>query len=88
MNNEKRKKSRHVYISSKIDNKPPYFNASAHLKAFDLQQDAIRVKEIDKENMNLLKKINIIHRLGVSIAITFIVSKLAQFYIHYMLCNI
>ncbi|XP_025266008.1 peptidyl-prolyl cis-trans isomerase [Camponotus floridanus] len=63
MNNEKRKKSRHVYISSKIDNKPPYFNASAHLKAFDLQ-DAIRVKEIDKENMNLLKKINIIHRLG------------------------
>lgn len=80
MNNKKRKKSRHAHISSKIDNKPPYFNASAYLKAFDLQQDAIRVKEIDKENMKLLKKMNIIHRLGVSIVISLIVSKLAQFY--------
>ncbi|XP_070156396.1 peptidyl-prolyl cis-trans isomerase [Polyergus mexicanus] len=53
-----------MHVSSKVDDKPPHFNASAYLKAFDLQQDAVRVKEIDKENMKLLKKINIIHRLG------------------------
>ncbi|TGZ53032.1 peptidyl-prolyl cis-trans isomerase 3 [Temnothorax longispinosus] len=64
MNSKKRKKPRHVHIVAKIDNKPPHFDASINLKAHDLQQDALRVKQIDKENMKLLKKINIIHRLG------------------------
>ncbi|CAL1676347.1 unnamed protein product [Lasius platythorax] len=64
MNNKKHKKFRRAHISSKVDDKPPHFNASAYLKAFDLQQDALRVKKIDKENIKLLKKINIIHRLG------------------------
>lgn len=87
MNNKKHKKFRRVHISSKVDDKPPHFNASAYLKAFDLQQDALRVKKIDKENIKLLKKINIIHRLGVSIA-TSLTVKLAHFYTYYMLCNI
>ncbi|KYN28878.1 E3 SUMO-protein ligase RanBP2 [Trachymyrmex cornetzi] len=57
-------KPHHVRIVSKIDNKPPHFNVSVYLKAHDLQQDAVRVKQIDQENIKLLKKINIIHRLG------------------------
>ncbi|XP_072754666.1 peptidyl-prolyl cis-trans isomerase E [Anoplolepis gracilipes] len=64
MRNKKYEKSRRVHISSEVDSKPPHFNVIAHLKAFKLQQDAVRVKEIDKENIKLLKKINIIHRLG------------------------
>lgn len=82
------KKKISVHVSSKVDDKPPHFNASAYLKAFDLQQDAVRVKEIDKENIKLLKKINIIHRLGVSIAISLTALKLAQFYIHYIYLSI
>lgn len=66
MNNKKHEKFHHIL--PKIDDKPPHFNVSTYLKPFDLQRDAIRVKEIDRENINLLKKINKIHRLGVSIA--------------------
>jgi len=36
-----------------------------------LQQDAVRVKEIDRQNIKLLKKINIIHRLGVNIVLLY-----------------
>lgn len=78
------KKKISVHVSPKVDDKPPHFNALAYLKAFDLQRDAVRVKEIDKENIKLLKKINVIHRLGVSIVISHTVLKLAQqFYIYY-----
>ncbi|XP_018307748.1 peptidyl-prolyl cis-trans isomerase [Mycetomoellerius zeteki] len=64
MNNKKRRKPHHVRVVSRIDNKPPHFNASVYLKAHDLKQDVVRVKQIDRENIKLLKKINIIHRLG------------------------
>lgn len=73
MNNKKREKPRHVHVVAKIDNKPPHFDASIHLKAHALQQDAIRVKQIDRENIKLLKKINIIHRLGVSTVISYFI---------------
>jgi len=73
MNIKKHKKPHHVCIVPKIDNKPPHFDASVYLKAHDLQQDAVRVKEIDRENIKLLKKINIIHRLGVSIVISYFI---------------
>ncbi|KAL6267846.1 hypothetical protein P5V15_000918 [Pogonomyrmex californicus] len=66
MNDKTRKKPRYMHVVSKID-KSPHFNASIYLKAFNLQRDAIRIKQIDKENMKLLKKINIIHRLGGSV---------------------
>lgn len=69
MNNKKRKKSCHVSVASKIDNKPPHFNVIIYLKPFHLQQHAVRIKEIDKMNMKLLQKINRIHRLGVSIIV-------------------
>ncbi|EZA58581.1 E3 SUMO-protein ligase RanBP2 [Ooceraea biroi] len=64
MNNKKSKKSRKGRIVPKVDNKPPYFPVSAYLKAFKLQQDAVRVRNIDKENIKLLKKLNIVYRLG------------------------
>ncbi|KAG5313030.1 PPIA isomerase, partial [Pseudoatta argentina] len=60
-------KPHHVHIVSKIDNKPPHFNTFVYFKIHDLLQDAVRVKEIDRENIKLLKKINIIHRLGGSV---------------------
>lgn len=71
MNNKKRRKPHHVRVVSRIDNKSPHFNASVYLKAHDLKQDVVRVKQIDRENIKLLKKINIIHRLGVSIVISY-----------------
>lgn len=80
MNNKKRQKPHHVHIVSKIDNKPPRFDASIYLKTHHLQNDAVRVKQIDKENIKLLKKINIIHRLGVSIVISYFI-KTATLYI-------
>lgn len=67
MNNEKRKESRQGRIVARIDNKAPYFPVSAYFKTFKLQHDAVRVRDIDKENMKLLKKMNIVNRLGVSI---------------------
>lgn len=70
MNNKKRKEPHHVRVFAKIDNKAPHFNASAYLKTHDLLRHAVRVRQIDKENMELLKKINIINRLGVSIVIS------------------
>lgn len=69
MNNKKQKKPRCIHVVAKIDNKAPHFNASAYLKPYDLQRDGVRVRQIDRENMELLKNINIIHRLGVSIVI-------------------
>jgi len=71
MNNKKHMKSHHVRVVSKIDNKPPHFNADLYLKSYNLQLDTVRVKQIDRENIELLKKINIIHRLGVSIVIPY-----------------
>lgn len=77
MNNKTCKKSRRaakkkisVHVSPKVDDKPLHFNALAYFKGFDLQRDALRVKEIDRENIILLKKINVIYRLGVSIVIS------------------
>lgn len=66
MNNKQSKK---CCVAPRTDNKPPHFNPSLHLRVPNLRQDATRMKEIDKENMRLLKKINIINRLGVSIAV-------------------
>lgn len=85
MNNKKRKKPCSIHVVTKIDNKAPHFNTSAYLKPYDLLRDAVRIRQIDKENMILLKNINIIHRLGVSIMSYFNLLKLIQFYIYYIL---
>ncbi|XP_076648810.1 uncharacterized protein LOC143356757 [Halictus rubicundus] len=47
-----------------VDNKPPKFEVSYYYKKRNLTIDANRVREIDKENMELLKRISIISRTG------------------------
>lgn len=54
-------------IVPKTDSKPPKFNVEVYFKPRRLEVDARRVRELDKENMNLLKSLNIITRLGVII---------------------
>ncbi|KAK2587747.1 hypothetical protein KPH14_003855 [Odynerus spinipes] len=49
---------------AKIDNKPPKFNVDVYFKPRRLEADARRVRELDKENMNLLKALNTITRTG------------------------
>ncbi|KAG7208451.1 hypothetical protein KM043_014677 [Ampulex compressa] len=52
---------------AKVDNAPPKFDVSVYFKPRNLEADAIRVKEIDEENMEMLKNMNIIYRLGGNI---------------------
>ncbi|XP_035741505.1 peptidyl-prolyl cis-trans isomerase E-like [Vespa mandarinia] len=51
-------------VVAKIDNKPPKFNVEVYFKPRRLEVDARRIRELDKENMNILKSLNIITRLG------------------------
>lgn len=69
MSRKKTQKSPRLNCVSLIKNKPPHFDAIGYLKANELQKDAKRVREIDKENMKLLKKMALIHRFGVGIII-------------------
>lgn len=69
MSGKKTQKSPRLDCISLIKNKALHFDAIGYLKAKELQKDVKRVKEIDKENMKLLKKINLIHRFGVGIII-------------------
>ena len=54
-------------VDPKIDNKPPKVEIDTYYKPQSLQADAETVMEIDKQNMELVKKLNTIHRLGVSL---------------------
>lgn len=83
MSNKKRNKFCHV--APRVDNKPPRFNASAYMKASNLYKDAKRIKEIDKENMRLLQKMNTIHRLGVSIIILLKASTILSIIMYYVI---
>ncbi|XP_031846959.1 uncharacterized protein LOC116433226 [Nomia melanderi] len=47
-----------------IDNKPPKFEISYYYKKHHLILDANRIKELDRENMELLKRMSIISRSG------------------------
>ncbi|XP_076548464.1 uncharacterized protein LOC117607233 [Osmia lignaria lignaria] len=60
----KKYKRRIAEAVAAIDNKPPKFKLATYYKTTNLQLDAVRVKEIDKENMKLLRKMNIITRTG------------------------
>lgn len=60
-------KQRIAQAVAKVDNSPPRFNVGNYYKARNLTIDANRVREIDKENMVLLRRMNLITRLGVSI---------------------
>lgn len=66
MNKKNKKKFRYKCVGTKIDNKAPYFPALIYLNVVDERRNAKRVRTIDHENMKLLKKMNVISRLGVS----------------------
>lgn len=54
-------------VVAKIDNKPPKFNVEVYFKPRRLEVDARRIRELDRDNMNILKSLNIVTRLGVII---------------------
>ncbi|KAI4497423.1 hypothetical protein M0802_007434 [Mischocyttarus mexicanus] len=51
-------------IVAKVDNKPPKFNIDVYYKPRCLENDTRRIHELDKQNINLLKSLNIITRRG------------------------
>ncbi|CAD1469846.1 unnamed protein product, partial [Heterotrigona itama] len=50
-----------------VDNKPPKFEVSAYYKPYIMRNEKNRILQLDKENMKLLRQMNIITRLGASI---------------------
>ncbi|XP_043503473.1 uncharacterized protein LOC122525008 [Polistes fuscatus] len=52
-------------IVAKVDNKPPKFNVDVYYKPRRLENDTRRILELDKQNMDLLKSLNVITRRGV-----------------------
>jgi len=58
------------HITTKINNKAPHFPVFKYLKGYKLLSDVARIRDIDKENMKLLKRINYIHRIKVSAAVS------------------
>lgn len=59
--------TRRKQIVPKIDNKAPHYNASAYLRPYKWEQYMLRIRRVDRENLELLKKMNVVYRLGVSI---------------------
>ncbi|XP_051156517.1 uncharacterized protein LOC127278727 isoform X2 [Leptopilina boulardi] len=51
-----------TYANPKIDNKPPKFPLDIYYNEKKLLEIAKRFKNLDNENMNLMEKLNIIHR--------------------------
>ena len=69
-----------------IDNKPPKFEVSAYYKPFSMKSEKNRILELDKENMKLLRQMNIITRLGASITNFVLITKLtSRYFFHFFL---
>jgi hypothetical protein len=71
------------HITTKIDNKAPRFPIFKYLKSYKLLSDVARVRDIDKENMKLLKRMNYIHRIKVSVPL-FLPLKLKSWHLVYI----
>lgn len=52
-------------VEAKVDNAAPRFDVATYYKTRNLLIDFNRVRELDRENMKLLRRLNIISRLGV-----------------------
>lgn len=63
----KKYKRRIAQAVAKVDNKPPRFEVSAYYKPHNMRSDINRIREIDKQNIKLLRRMNIITRLRVRI---------------------
>ncbi|XP_046611349.1 peptidyl-prolyl cis-trans isomerase E-like [Neodiprion virginianus] len=51
-------------VEAKVDNKAPKFNPDIYLKSRNLLADAARLKIIDRENLELVQRLNFVYRLG------------------------
>lgn len=63
----KKYKQRIAQTEAKIDNKAPPFHVAYYYDKHNMRSDLTRIREIDRENMTLLRRINIIVRFGVRI---------------------
>lgn len=52
-------------MSSKVDDSPPLMNPHRYINSQRLAGDAIRVREMDKSNKEMIRRINVINRMGV-----------------------
>ena len=63
-----------------VDNKPPKFKVSAYYKPHTMKSEKNRIQQLDKENMKLLRRMNIITRLEASITNFILIIKLTSHY--------
>ncbi|PBC28001.1 E3 SUMO-protein ligase RanBP2 [Apis cerana cerana] len=63
----KKYKQRIAQTEAKIDNKAPPFHVAYYYDKHNMRSDLTRIREIDRENMTLLRRINIIVRFGGNI---------------------
>ncbi|KAF3423695.1 hypothetical protein E2986_12842 [Frieseomelitta varia] len=63
----KKYKRRITKTKALVDNKPPKFKVSVYYKPHTMKSEKNRILQLDKENMKLLRRMNIITRLEASI---------------------
>lgn len=63
----KKYKRRIAQTEAKIDNKAPPFHVAYYYDKHNMRSHLTRIREIDRENMTILRRINIIVRFGVRI---------------------
>lgn len=52
-------------MTSIVDDKPPPMNPHRYVNTPRMSNDANRLRQIDEENKDIIKRINIINRMGV-----------------------
>ncbi|XP_017762472.1 PREDICTED: peptidyl-prolyl cis-trans isomerase cyp6-like [Eufriesea mexicana] len=60
-------KKRIAQAVAKVDNKAPKFEIPIYYKMCDIINDITRIRQLDRENMELIRRMNIITRLGGNI---------------------
>lgn len=55
------------HIKSTVDNKAPVLYVDNVLKAGKIVEDFLRIRKITEENLNLIKRINVIYRTHVGV---------------------
>lgn len=84
----KKYKRRIAQTQAKIDNKAPPFHVAYYYDKHNMRNDLTRIREIDRENMTLLRRINIIVRFGVRYFISRIFIPLYFYFNHFTIYSI
>lgn len=84
----KKYKRRIAQTQAKIDNKAPPFHVAYYYDKHNMRNDLTRIREIDRENMTLLRRINIIVRFGVRYFISRIFILLYFYFNHFTIYSI